>query len=54
MTIEALIVLDVHNRDVVVNLAQKGISRINDFDWMSQVSKKNHDVKLKIASILLD
>jgi dynein heavy chain, axonemal len=36
-TIEALIVLDVHNRDVVQSLAQRKIERITDFDWQAQL-----------------
>ena len=36
-TLEAMIVLDVHNRDVMYNLAQVQIQKITDFDWQSQL-----------------
>ncbi len=32
-TLEALIVLDVHNKDVIVDLVNKNVSRIAEFDW---------------------
>ena len=34
-TLEAFIVLDVHNKDVIVDLVKKEISRISEFDWQS-------------------
>jgi dynein heavy chain, axonemal len=36
-TLEALIVLDVHGRDVVQQLAKLGIASENDFDWLVQL-----------------
>jgi dynein heavy chain len=33
LTIEALIVIDVHNRDVVRNLVHKRVEKTTDFDW---------------------
>lgn len=36
-TIEALIVLDVHNRDVVEQLAEMKIEKMNDFQWQAQL-----------------
>ncbi len=34
-TLEAMIVLDVHNRDVLDNLFSTNISKINDFAWQA-------------------
>jgi dynein heavy chain len=36
-TLEALIVLDVHNRDVVRELFEKNIKNLIDFQWQSQL-----------------
>ncbi|KAK3267509.1 hypothetical protein CYMTET_23939 [Cymbomonas tetramitiformis] len=36
-TLEALVVMDVHARDVVAQLAADGISRSDDFSWQSQL-----------------
>jgi hypothetical protein len=33
----ALITADVHNRDVVGSLVQKGTSSVNDFAWQMQL-----------------
>ncbi|ALC43064.1 CG17150 [Drosophila busckii] len=49
IAVEALIVLDVHDRDVVKYLADMRVTNIQDFDWMSQlryywkVNDKNED-----------
>ena len=36
-TLKALIVLDVHNRDVITDLANKGVEDKNDFGWLAQM-----------------
>lgn len=38
MTLGALITIDVHARDVVTNLAEAGVSKHTDFEWVSQAS----------------
>lgn len=36
-TLSALIVVDVHARDVATELAAQGVSSETDFEWMSQL-----------------
>ena len=33
ITLANLIILDVHNENVMKNLLVKGVNRINEFDW---------------------
>ncbi len=51
-TLEALIVLDVHNKDVVKNLVDQKISEITDFAWFSQLRYywENSDTVVRIIN----
>ena len=37
MTLAALIVIEVHARDVTHNMVELGVENINDFEWISQL-----------------
>ncbi|GBP85183.1 Dynein heavy chain 3, axonemal [Eumeta japonica] len=37
ITVEALIVLDVHGRDIVQEMVDKNVSDVTDFNWISQL-----------------
>ena len=39
-TLKALIVIEVHARDVVINLIEEKVMNVNDFEWISQVSHR--------------
>jgi len=41
--VSALIVIEVHAKDVVAKLVEEGVSSVNDFEWISQL-------RLKLAS----
>ncbi len=55
-TLEALVVIDVHARDVVQRMLQDGIETINDFNWLSQLRyyfSKEEGVMVKMVSSAL-
>ena len=37
LTLAAMVVIDVHARDVVQELVRKGVRQNNDFDWIAQL-----------------
>ncbi len=55
-TIEALIVLDVHNKDTVLQLDRDKVEKVNDFDWQSQMRYYfiNNDIRVRIINAELD
>ncbi|CAF1048753.1 unnamed protein product, partial [Brachionus calyciflorus] len=56
ITIEALIVLDVHARDVVEILNTKKVTNIDDFDWISQMRYywKDEKIEVRIITTLIE
>ena len=37
MIMSALIVIEVHARDVVAKMLEEGVKNVNDFEWISQL-----------------
>ncbi|BHF69813.1 Dynein heavy chain 1, axonemal [Sparganum proliferum] len=54
MTLSALIVIEVHARDVVDNMIQQGVSMVTDFEWISQLRyywmEKEEELKLRAVN----
>ena len=55
-TIEALIVLDVHNRDMIKQLRDEKIDKTSDFAWQAQLRYywENNDTWIRIINALMD
>ena len=52
-----LIVIDVHARDVVLEMAEKGVDSANAFDWLAQLRyypdpEENDDIKIRMPTTL--
>ena len=50
-TLSALIVIDVHARDVAVDLARQGVASDSDFEWMSQLRYNWEDGEVSVRMI---
>ena len=50
-TLSALIVIDVHARDVAVDLAKQGVASDTDFEWMSQLRYNWEDGEVSVRMI---
>ncbi|GJQ73710.1 DNAH3 [Trypoxylus dichotomus] len=54
ITVEALIVIDVHGRDIVKSLLQLKVSSIADFNWISQMRYYWGDMQVVVSMITTD
>ena len=52
-TLKALIVIEVHARDVVINLIEEKVMNVNDFEWISQVRVQENKLYYDSTSICL-
>ncbi|XP_044001574.1 dynein axonemal heavy chain 1-like [Aphidius gifuensis] len=56
LMLEALIIIEVHARDVVELLKNKNVSTINDFNWISQLryywinEETNYNIKIRVVN----
>lgn len=57
MTLEALIVLDVHNKETVRKMGENNVNKIQDFDWQSQLRyyfiPDNNKIQVKIINAVM-
>lgn len=51
--LEALIIIEIHAKDVLHKLIQEGITNVNDFEWVSQLRYywiDNKDLKIRAVN----
>lgn len=58
LTVEALIVLDVHNKEIIRKMGEAGVNKTQDFDWQSQLRyyflETNSSISVKIVNAVMD
>lgn len=57
ITLKALVVIDVHARDVVIDLMAKEIKSVYDFDWSAQLRyywEENDTLRVKMVTAIID
>ncbi|CAG2240330.1 DNAH [Mytilus edulis] len=51
MTMSALIVVEVHARDVIIKMLEEGVANQNDFEWVSQIRYYWHDENMWLQAV---
>lgn len=49
--LEAVIIIEVHARDVLYKLIQENVTNVNDFEWISQLRYYWVDSELKVRAV---